>query len=147
MDVYKMGSVMSMESSFFLEFPWLKKGNQQHASWDNTVMGNIAIDGNLLTIDVNSQERADLIKREIESRLGNQASFRKRSHTVIRKDAGGNRQPPPWCEAGAAAKREAAEAGSSRDVERNVEATLASMAGYINPRPERSNSARGPSRL
>ena len=60
----------------FLEFPWLKKGNQQHASWDNTVMGNIVIDGNLLTIDVNSQERADMIKLEIESRLGNQASFR-----------------------------------------------------------------------
>lgn len=60
----------------FLEFPWLKKGNQQHKSWDNTVMGNIVIDGNLLTIDVNSQERADMIKREIESRLSNQASFR-----------------------------------------------------------------------
>ena len=59
-----------------LEFPWLKKGNQQDASWDNTVMGNIVIDGNLLTIDVNSQERADITKREIESRLGNQASFR-----------------------------------------------------------------------
>jgi len=61
---------------FSLEFPWLKKGNPQHASWDNTVMGTIVIDGNLLTIDVNSQERADMIKREIESRLGNQASFR-----------------------------------------------------------------------
>ena len=59
-----------------LEFPWLKKGNQTHASWDNTVMGHITIDGNLLTIDVNSQERANVIKRELESRLGNQASFR-----------------------------------------------------------------------
>ena len=39
-------------------------------------MGNIVIDGNLLTIDVNSQERADMIKHEIESRLGDQASFR-----------------------------------------------------------------------
>ena len=59
-----------------IEFPWLKKGNPTHASWDNTVMGHIAIDGNLLTIDVNSQERADVIKREIESRLGTQAGFR-----------------------------------------------------------------------
>ena len=59
-----------------LEFPWLKKGNQQHASWDNTVLGHITIDGTLLTIDVNSQERADVIKREIESRLGKQATFR-----------------------------------------------------------------------
>jgi len=59
-----------------IEFPWLKEGNQKHAGWDNTVIGHIAIDGNLLTIDVNSQERADVTKGEIESRLGNQASFR-----------------------------------------------------------------------
>lgn len=59
-----------------IEFPWLKKENQQHAGWDNTVMGHITIDGNLLTIDVNSQERANEIKRELETRLGHQASFR-----------------------------------------------------------------------
>lgn len=59
-----------------IEFPWLKKGNQQHASWDNTVMGHIVIHHDQLTIDVNSQERADVIKGEIEVRLGNQAMFR-----------------------------------------------------------------------
>ena len=59
-----------------IEFPWLKKGNQQHGSWDNTVMGHIVINQGQLTIDVNSQKRADAIKVEIEARLGNQATFR-----------------------------------------------------------------------
>ena len=59
-----------------VEFPWLKKGNRQHKSWDNTVMGHIAINQDQLTIDVNSQERADVIKGEIETRLGNQTMFR-----------------------------------------------------------------------
>lgn len=59
-----------------IEFPWLKKGSQQHASWDNTVMGHIVIHHDQLTMDVNSQERADVIKGEIEVRLGNQAMFR-----------------------------------------------------------------------
>jgi len=59
-----------------IEFPWLKKGNQQRASWDNTVMGHIVITQDQLTIDVNSQERSDTIKGEIEARLGHQAMFR-----------------------------------------------------------------------
>jgi hypothetical protein len=59
-----------------LEFPWLKKGNPTHASWENTVMGQLVIDGNLLAVEVNSQERAKMIQHEIGSRLGKQASFR-----------------------------------------------------------------------
>jgi len=59
-----------------IEFPWLKKGNQKHTSWDNTVMGHIVITQDQLIIDVNSQERADTIKSEIEARLGHQAVFR-----------------------------------------------------------------------
>jgi hypothetical protein len=59
-----------------IEFPWLKRGNKQHAGWDNTVMGHINIDGGQLTIDVNSQERADTIKAELAKRLGELALFR-----------------------------------------------------------------------
>ena len=59
-----------------IEFPWLKEGNKQHKAWENTVLGNIAIDGEQLTIEVNSQERADTIKREIARRLGKRAEFR-----------------------------------------------------------------------
>ncbi|MFQ5644643.1 MAG: YecA family protein [Thiogranum sp.] len=59
-----------------IEFPWLKKGNRQHAGWDNTVMGHITIEGGNLTIDVNSRQRADAVKRKITRRLGKQAVFR-----------------------------------------------------------------------
>jgi hypothetical protein len=84
-----------------IELPWLKKGNLTHASWENTVMGHMAIDGNLLTIDVNSQERADEIKCELESRLGNQASFRnaliqsseKMLEEIANRPAGVNLEP------------------------------------------------------
>lgn len=57
-----------------IEFPWLKKGNQQH-DWDNTVMGQIVINGAKLTIEVNSQKRADAIRRKITRRLGKRASY------------------------------------------------------------------------
>ncbi len=66
----KQGELLS------IEFPWLTKGNRQHAGWENTVMGHITIDGDQLTIDVNSQERADTIKRKITRRLGKRALFR-----------------------------------------------------------------------
>ena len=56
-------------------FPWLKEGNKQHEAWENTVLGNIAIDGERLTIEVNSRERADTIKRKIVRRLGKRAEF------------------------------------------------------------------------
>lgn len=59
-----------------IEFPWLKKGNKQHTGWDNTVMGHITIEGGNLTIDVNSQQRADAVRRKITRRLGKQAVFR-----------------------------------------------------------------------
>jgi len=59
-----------------IEFPWLKKGNQQHAGWENTVMGNMIIDGDQLTLEVNSQARADAGKRKITRRLGKRAVFR-----------------------------------------------------------------------
>ena len=57
-------------------FPWLKQGNKIHAAWDNTAMGDISIDADQLTIAVNSQERADTIKRKVSRRLGNRAVFR-----------------------------------------------------------------------
>jgi hypothetical protein len=58
------------------EFAWLRKGNKQHAQWDNTVLGHIAIDADQLTISVNSQERAGAIKRKISRRVGKRAVFR-----------------------------------------------------------------------
>lgn len=53
-----------------IEFDWIKKGNRKNKSWDNTIMGHIKISGNTLTADVNSKERADKLRSEIEKRLG-----------------------------------------------------------------------------
>jgi hypothetical protein len=73
LDMHDIDQAIELES---FEFPWLKKGNKQHAGWDNTVLGHITIDADLLTISVNSQERADAIKRKISRRLGKRAQFR-----------------------------------------------------------------------
>jgi len=59
-----------------IELPWLKKGNKRNAGWQNTVLGQIVIEGDQLTIDVNSQERAEAIKRKLTRRLGKRAVFR-----------------------------------------------------------------------
>lgn len=59
-----------------VEFPWLKKGKREHGYWENTIMGNIVIDGAELTIDVNSRERAEAVRRKITRRLRKRAVFR-----------------------------------------------------------------------
>jgi hypothetical protein len=57
-----------------ITFDWIKKGNRKHKSWDNTIMGHIRISDNTLTADVNSKERAEKLRGEIEKRLGILAS-------------------------------------------------------------------------
>ena len=52
-----------------IEFPWLKKGNAQHKSWDNTVLGNINIKGHQLATEVNSDERAQQFQKLIKKLL------------------------------------------------------------------------------
>ncbi len=59
-----------------VEFDWTIKGNPVHKSWSNTILGNIRIDGNTLTVEVNSRNRADRIKKEISNRLGKNAVYR-----------------------------------------------------------------------
>lgn len=63
-----------------VKFAWLKKGNQQDTDWGNTVLGHIAINKEKMSIEVNSQKRADTIKRKITRRLGKRAIYR---HAVI----------------------------------------------------------------
>ncbi|GEM_PF-829875 len=58
------------------EIPWIKAGNRMHESWDNTLLGRLVIDGDKLTVDVNSEARATAIRREIEKRLGSGARYR-----------------------------------------------------------------------
>ena len=56
-----------------MRFPWLKRGNAQHRSWDNTIMGHIAIDASALVVEVNSERRAREVRAEVEKRLGDLA--------------------------------------------------------------------------
>ncbi len=57
-----------------VEFDWVKKGNAKIKSWDNTLLGHIKISGRSLVAEVNSKERAERLRKEIEKRLGILAS-------------------------------------------------------------------------
>jgi hypothetical protein len=59
-----------------VRFTWMKRGNAKHASWDNTILGTLRIDGGRLSVHVNSQRRADTIRTEVEGRLGADALYR-----------------------------------------------------------------------
>lgn len=58
-----------------VSFPWIKRGNKQNKSWDNTILGHIEIGQGRLRVDVNSRPRAKRIRREIERRIGGEAIF------------------------------------------------------------------------
>ncbi|MGA7218633.1 MAG: SEC-C metal-binding domain-containing protein [Candidatus Sulfotelmatobacter sp.] len=57
-----------------IDFDWIKKGNRMHREWDNTILGRIKISGPTLSAEVNSKERAERLRKEIENRLGLLAS-------------------------------------------------------------------------
>jgi hypothetical protein len=62
---------------------WQKLGNKKQKHWDNTVLGNLTINGGLLTAEVNSEKRAETIKSEIEKRLKNGATFLKAEYEDV----------------------------------------------------------------
>ena len=76
---YKAGALRS------IRFPWLKKGNEQHPEWENTIMGEIDINKKRLSIEVNSVSRSDIIQKEIKKRLGEKAVYKKSVMTSIEK--------------------------------------------------------------
>ena len=55
---------------------WVKRDNKIHKNWDNTILGNITIDGNCMTIEVNSEKRAQKIRKKIETLLGETAVYK-----------------------------------------------------------------------
>jgi len=59
-----------------VRFSWKKRGNKKHAGWDNTVLGWIEIEGTRLTAEVNSEARADAIRKNIETALGDGVRYR-----------------------------------------------------------------------
>lgn len=48
---------------------WNKPGNRLHASWDNTTLGSIEVEGASLVASANSNRRAGRLRRQIEKRL------------------------------------------------------------------------------
>jgi len=59
-----------------IDLTWSRKGNRQIKSFENTILGNIRIDGKSLKIEVNSAKRAERIQREVKKRLGEHAVYR-----------------------------------------------------------------------
>ena len=49
---------------------WVKEGNRKFKTWDNTILGHIKISAGLVTAEVNSENRAKRLRKEIERRLG-----------------------------------------------------------------------------
>jgi hypothetical protein len=59
-----------------IEFKWFMKGNKTNKSWDNTLLGNLEIADKKLTIFVNSNERAEKIKKIVKKELGKNATYK-----------------------------------------------------------------------
>jgi len=55
--------------------PWAVAGNKMHRDWENTSLGTIEIDGQRMTVSVNSEQRARKIRGLMAKRLGDAASF------------------------------------------------------------------------
>ena len=58
-----------------VEFSWAKAGNRKHASWTNTILGNIRIEGTRLSVEVNSAKRGKEFQRIVKKALGSKARF------------------------------------------------------------------------
>jgi hypothetical protein len=56
-----------------VQIPWLREGNAKNPGWSNTLMGQIDIRQDRMTVNVNSQARADAIRAETTARLGPRA--------------------------------------------------------------------------
>lgn len=52
-----------------VDFPWLRKGNKQNPSWENTVLGHIHLETGLMTVEVNSKQRSKAFLIVLKKRL------------------------------------------------------------------------------
>ena len=78
-------------------FPWSKKGNPKHAGMDNTVLGQIEIDGPKLVVNVNSAKRAEQFETLLKTRLDGRY---KAKPCVIESIEHGLKNQPPSSAAG-----------------------------------------------
>ena len=56
--------------------PWLREGNAKNPGWPNTLMGQIDVRQDRMSVNVNSQARAEAIQAEIATRLGPRARLK-----------------------------------------------------------------------
>lgn len=108
-----------------VSFPWAKAGNARHADWSNTTLGQIVIDGSRLTVDVNSETRAEMFKHEMKRRLGSRAQFRRATISSPEQMLKEMRDHPngPQSGAYASAKRETDALNDSPEVRRLLKET------------------------
>lgn len=60
-----------------IDFRWIKKGTAKMLDGDYTALGYITIEGRELRVSVNSEKRANRIRKEIEKRLKGQVTHQK----------------------------------------------------------------------
>lgn len=107
-----------------IRFTWLKSGNAKHESWDNTILGTLRINGTKLTVDVNSQRRADIIRGEVERRLGVDVVYRTTVFESVKKALEERRARPET-----AKERSAREVDERLNALPEVQEHLRAMAG------------------
>ncbi|MGH7713240.1 MAG: hypothetical protein ACREOG_18265 [Gemmatimonadaceae bacterium] len=64
------------------EFVVTQRGNAQFKSWDNTIVGRLVLKGTRLEAESNSARRADALRRQIETHLGNLVRHRLRDEST-----------------------------------------------------------------
>jgi len=53
-----------------VDIDWIKEGNRKFKTWDNTILGHVKISEGRVIAEVNSENRAKRLRKEIEKRLG-----------------------------------------------------------------------------
>ncbi|MFP4034916.1 MAG: SEC-C metal-binding domain-containing protein [Desulfovermiculus sp.] len=59
-----------------VHFAWSRQGHALSTGLDNTTLGQISIQGNRMSIEVNSEAREEMIREEIDRRLGSRAVYK-----------------------------------------------------------------------
>lgn len=79
-------------------FDFVKAGNAMHRGWDNTTIGTAWVTSGELRLETNSTERADDLRRRVESACAGLVHFRDREHTdvqtLLAKSSGRGAEPP-----------------------------------------------------
>ncbi len=81
------------------EIPWDRHGHKASPGMSNTLLGQIVINGDRLTAEVNSAEWAEALRLEIDARLGDMARFKVDEIQALgklggSKDSGAGREIP-----------------------------------------------------